>query len=91
MRGRVCHTIGKVTFADAGRFEGAERHALLQEAADWYKRSIDELASTQAYSDMAEIYGDWAEALETLGQTQEAIERWRCGYEVLSATKERQW
>jgi tetratricopeptide (TPR) repeat protein len=84
MRGKVYAVIGKVVHAEANTVEGPKRRQLLEEAVQWFERAKEQLAQTQAYADMAQVYGTWAQVLEELGRTQEAIECWRAGYEVLS-------
>jgi len=53
----------------------------------WFQKSRESLASTQAYPDIAELYGRLALALEELERVEEAIECWRSGYEMLSHKK----
>jgi len=84
MSGSVYHSIGKITHAEARHSQGAQRQKLLEEAVSWYKKASEYLDLTQAYADRAEVYGGWAQALEELGCTQEAIELWRSGYAVLT-------
>lgn len=88
MRGVAYHVVGKVTHEEARHFSGEEQHALLGETVSWLEKANAELALTQAYADMAEVYGSLAQALEDLGRFEEAIKSWRAGYEVLSHAKE---
>jgi tetratricopeptide (TPR) repeat protein len=87
MRGNTYRVVGKVTYEEARRAEGARRRELLEETVVWFQKSCEHLASTQAYPDIAEVYGQLAQALEELERVEEAIECWRSGYEVLSHTK----
>jgi tetratricopeptide (TPR) repeat protein len=77
---------GKVTQAEAQQAEGEKRQRLLGEAVTWFKRAGDQLSTTQSYTDVAELYGRWAQALEELGRYQEAIACWKSGYEALSSS-----
>ncbi|MBV9229743.1 MAG: tetratricopeptide repeat protein [Chloroflexi bacterium] len=87
MRGTTYHVIGKVTHEEARRAEGAQRRELLEKTVSWYQKSCEYLNSTQAYPDIAEVYGRLAQTLEELDRVEEAIECWRSGYEVLSHKK----
>jgi tetratricopeptide (TPR) repeat protein len=84
MRGRTYHIIGKVSHAEAREAEGELQQQLLEQAMRWYEKAKEQLAQTQAYADIAEVYGAWAQVLEDLGRAQEAIKYWRSGYKVLS-------
>ena len=83
MQGRVYHVIGKVTHREAHRASGFRRQQLLEEAASWYEKANVCLQRTQAYGDMTELCGSWAQILEELGRVSEAINCWRAGYAVL--------
>jgi hypothetical protein len=83
MQGRVYQVIGKVTYQDACGASGEHRKELLEEAASWYEKAHACLKRTQAYGDMTELYGGWAQILEELGRVSEAINCWRAGYAVL--------
>lgn len=87
MAGSAYHVVAKVTTHDAMRKEGKERTELLEEALTWYQKASEQMELTQAYSDIAVMYGDWANALEELGRSLEAIECWRLGYDALSQAK----
>lgn len=87
MVGSVYHVVAKVKVKDALAKEGVERIHSLQNAVVWFEKAIKELNVTQAYADIAEVYGDWANALEEVGRSQEAIECWRSGYNALSRAK----
>ncbi len=76
---------GKVSQAEAERTEGEQRQRLLEEAVKWFNKASDQLNATQSYTDVAELYGRWAQALEELGQYQEAIACWKNGYQALSS------
>jgi tetratricopeptide (TPR) repeat protein len=84
MRGTTLLTIGKVTYAEARQADGERRQRLLEESISWFERANAQLERTQAYPDLAELYGSWAQALEDLGRVGDAIERWRSGYTFLS-------
>jgi tetratricopeptide (TPR) repeat protein len=75
---------GKVSQAEAERAEGEQRQRLLEEAVKWFNKASDQLNATQSYTDVAELYGRWAQALEELGHFQEAIACWKNGYQALS-------
>ena len=86
MRGITYQIMGKVTSAQARQREDTERVELLEAASLSFGKALDALRTTQACSNIAEVYTDWATVLEDLGRTQEAVECWRCAYEVLSHT-----
>lgn len=77
---------GKVAQAEAQRAEGEHRQRLLEEAVTWFEKATNKLSPTQAYSEVTELYGLWAEALEDLGRYKEALSCWKSGYEALSST-----
>ncbi len=77
------HISGKVAYADAQKAEGAKREELLKEAVTWYEKAIAYIKNTQVETDRAELYGDYAYALEDLGRQKEAIAFWRSGYQSL--------
>ncbi len=76
---------GKVAQAEAQRFEGERRQHHLEEALAWFEKAQDGLSPTQAYTQVSDLYGRWAEVLEQLGRYEEAITCWKSGYEALSA------
>ncbi len=78
---------GKVAQAEAQQAEGQQKQAFLDEAALWFSRASERLRETQAYTDLAEAYGKWAEVLEEQGHAQEAFTHWRAAYEVLSSAR----
>ncbi|GCF06643.1 tetratricopeptide repeat protein [Dictyobacter arantiisoli] len=88
MQGRVYHVIAKVTYEESRRFSGSERKLLLEETISWYEKAKACLAKTQAYADVADVYGGWALTLEELGRAAEAFECWRAGYVMLHQSKE---
>jgi tetratricopeptide (TPR) repeat protein len=89
MRSRTYQVIARVSHAAARRAEDEERRRqLLEETMAWLEQAKSELAQTQAYPDIAEVYESMAVALEDLGRVEEAIACWRSGYEVLSHTVE---
>ncbi len=84
MHGLTYQIMGKVTSAQARQVEGRGRVERLEAASQFFEKALIALRSAQAHSDLAEVYTDWAAVLEALGQIHEAIECWRCAYEVLS-------
>ena len=78
-------TCGKVAQAEAQRDGGERRQSLLEEAVTWFEKATEKLSPTQAYSEVTELYGLWAQALEDLGRYEEAIACWKSGYEALSS------
>jgi tetratricopeptide (TPR) repeat protein len=88
MKGRTYYAIGKVAYADAHEAEGERRCELLEETIKWLQQAKTQLEQTQAYADIAEVCGMWAQVLEEVGRTEEAIELWRQGYEILNERKE---
>jgi len=83
MKGRVYQVVGKVSSEEARRATGTLKRSLLEKTVTWYEKADECLRATQAYGDMAELYGNWAVALEELGRVSDAIECWRAGYAVL--------
>ena len=75
---------GKVAQAEAQQVEGEQRQRLLEEAISWFQRTQAGLSPLQAYNQVTELYGRWAEVLEQLGRYEEAIACWKSGYEALS-------
>jgi tetratricopeptide (TPR) repeat protein len=88
MRSRTYLVIARVSHATARRAGGAARRQLLEETIAWLEKAKEELAQTQAYPDIAEVYESLALAWEDLGRVEEAIACWRSGYESLSRTIE---
>jgi tetratricopeptide (TPR) repeat protein len=76
---------GKVAQAEAQQAEGERRQRLLEEAIAWFERTRDGLSPLQAYAEVTDLYGRWAEVLEQLGRYEEALACWKSGYEALSA------
>jgi tetratricopeptide (TPR) repeat protein len=81
---------GKVIYAEAKQVEGEQRCQLMEQAIHWFEQASKALAEGQAY-DLAEVYGRWAEALEDIGQGQEALVRWKSAYEAMGAAKGPSW
>jgi tetratricopeptide (TPR) repeat protein len=88
MRGMTYQSIGKVAYAEARQAEGPGHTELLEKASTWFEKALAELRTTQAYPDIGEVYGNWAQVLEDLGRVQQAVECWRSAYEVLLPTTE---
>jgi tetratricopeptide (TPR) repeat protein len=88
MKGKTYYAIGKVSYAEARESGGEQRQHLLRETMDWFQRAKTQLEQTQAYADMAEMYGMWGQVLEDAGNMEEAIVLWRQGYEILSERKD---
>jgi tetratricopeptide (TPR) repeat protein len=81
---------GKVAQAEA-EHTTERKQELLEEAISWYSRAKEKLENKEAYDDIAEMYGRWAEASEELGHSEEAISCWRSAYAVLSTAKGTSW
>ncbi len=75
---------GKVAQAEAQQAEGEKRQRLLVEALSWFEKAQVGFSPTQAYYEVSELYGRWAQVLEQLGRYEEAIACWKSGYEALS-------
>ena len=83
---------GKVAQAEAQRANiDEEKREFLRDAIKWFKKAKDNLSPTQAYPDVAELYGRWAEVLEGLGLYEEAILCWKSGYAALSSASGPTW
>ncbi|BCL82950.1 tetratricopeptide repeat protein [Ktedonobacteria bacterium brp13] len=87
MSGRVYLIIGKIAHEEARHASGDERQSLLNTAVSWYTQANACLETTQAYSDMAELYDGWGQALEDLGRVAEAIQCWRAGFAMLHESR----
>lgn len=74
---------GKVAYKEAQAAEGQRRYELLRKAAEWYLQAVDKVKETQAYPEIAEIYGEYANVLEDLEQPKEALQYWRKSYQVI--------
>lgn len=92
LKGRRAHIpyqlAGKVAHKAAQAAEGQQRDKLLREAASWYQQATDKVATTQARTEIAEIYGEYALVLEDLQQPREALHYWRASYRVLERGQE---
>lgn len=84
MKGQAYHTIGKVRVIDAQHSEGQKRQKLLEDAVKLFKLAEEQLQQTQAYPDIADVYGDLAHALEELGREHDALEIWHHAYNAMS-------
>ena len=84
-------TFGQVAQKEAEGKEGAQKQHLLEEAVGWFKRSGENFALTHDDDGKAKLYRHWGNALEDLGQTEEAIRCWKRGYEALSSTPGPTW
>jgi tetratricopeptide (TPR) repeat protein len=82
---------GKVTQAEAQQVEGEQRQRLLEEAISWFQQAQGGFSPSQAYSEVTDLYGRWAEVLEQLGRYEEAISCWKTGYEAISAANGPAW
>lgn len=82
---------GKVAHAEAEHAEQEQKQELLEEAISCYRIAKVKLDNSQAYEDIAELFGRWAEASEELGRSEEAITCWRSAYDVLSSAKGTSW
>jgi len=82
---------GKVAHVEAQHAEGEQKQKLLEEAIKCFEKAKEQLSPTQAYADVAELYGRWAQVLEELGQFEEAILCWKSGYEALSSASGQEW
>jgi tetratricopeptide (TPR) repeat protein len=97
LNGRTYLTFGKVILkemeekARKGDIDHSQRRELLEEAVEWFERADKYLSSTQDYARRAELYGYWGDALEDLGQAEQAILCWKRGYEALSSASGPTW
>ncbi len=85
--GLVYMLYGKVLYAKAEHAEDGRKDLLLEDAIERFEQAEEHLTLTQAYTEMAELYGYLAQALEELGKSQEAIRYWKSGYVALEASK----
>lgn len=83
--------IGKVIYAEAKQAEGEQRCQLMEQAIHWFEQASSALAEGEAFDHVAEVHGRWAEALEDLGQGQEALSRWKSAYAAKGASKGPSW
>jgi tetratricopeptide (TPR) repeat protein len=82
---------GKIAQAEAREAHELQKPSLLVEAIAYFEKAKQRLAHTQAYPNIAEVYGCWAQALEDLGKRQEAIAYWKSAYEAESAGRGLAW
>lgn len=76
---------GKVAGALARQTTGSQQQQLFTNALRWFERAEKQFSSTQAHSDMADMYGWWAEVLEDAGQAQAALTRWKLSCTAMNA------
>lgn len=82
---------GKVAHEEAKLAQGEQRRQLLQDAIHWFEKARSELSLTQAPTNLAELYGRWAQVYEELGQHEEAVSYWKSAYGSLSNAKGPAW
>lgn len=86
--GTVYQTLGKVALAAAKRSAATEQEVLLADATNWFQQASQKFEQSQEYAVLAEVYDGWAQALEQLGRTEEAIARWRLAFAVVQKRPE---
>ncbi len=75
---------GKVAQAEARQHAGTQKERVaLEEAVRRFEQAGQNMQGLQVYSSMAELYVDWAEVLEALGRTRDALKCWQRGFESL--------
>jgi tetratricopeptide (TPR) repeat protein len=84
-------TFGQVAQKEAEGKDGTQKQQLLEEAVEWFKQSDEKFALTDDEDGKAKLYRHWGNALEDLGQAEEAIRCWRRGYEALSSATGPTW
>lgn len=87
LAGAVYHIIGKVAYKEYQQAEGPQRQKLLNDAIKAYEEAVTQLEKTQARADIAKVSGEYANILEELGRTEDAIKYWRVGYDSLKNSK----
>lgn len=75
---------GKEAQEEAQRTQGEEQRKLLEEAIRWFEKSDNYLSSIQARTTMGELHGRWAQVLEQLDRSREAIGHWKSAYQVIT-------
>ncbi len=85
--GLVYMLSGRVIYAQVEHAENGHKEQFLEDAVKQFERAEESLTQTQAYSEMAELYGYLARILEELGKNQDAIRYWKSGYEALEASR----
>ena len=78
-------TFGQVAQKEAEGKDATQKQQLLEEAVEWFNQSAEKFALTHDEDGKAKLYPHWGNALEDLGQAEEAIRCWKRGYEALSA------
>ena len=73
LRGVAYLMTGKESQAKANQAEGEQRKKLLEEAIEWFEKAQKQFSVTPKQDKLAEMYSNWAEALEMLGYLQEAL------------------
>jgi tetratricopeptide (TPR) repeat protein len=91
LSGLTCLIAGKVAQAEAEQDNGERKQELLELAITLYTSAKELLKDSEAYDDLAELFGRWAQASEDLGRSEEAITCWRSAYAVLSSAKGTSW
>jgi len=89
--GQAYLMFGKVAQAKAEDAENGRKEKFLEEAVAYFAQAQERLAVTQAYTEMAELYGLWGDTLEKLGKAEDAIRCWKSGYEALAAADGPTW
>jgi len=91
LSGMASMIIGKVVYAEAKQAEGERRCQLIEQAIHSFEQANSALEEGEAFEHVAEVHGRWAEALEDLGQGQEALSRWKSAYAAMGAAKGPSW
>lgn len=89
--GQAYFMFGKVAQAKAEEAENGCKEKFLEEAIAYFEQAQQRLIQTQAYTEMAELYGLWGDTLERLGKAEDAIHCWKSGYEALAAASGPSW
>lgn len=87
--GVVYATIGNVTLAEARQTSDTERLHLFDNAISWLQKAVTHFQSTQAYTDLAQVYLHLATVSEEMSRTKDALSYWKLAY--IEAGKEKKY
>jgi tetratricopeptide (TPR) repeat protein len=84
LRGEAYLIVGKTVQEEAQTLADAQREMLLRDAASWYEKAAQQKIESWESVRIAEVYQHWAQVLEQLGRTREALKCWHFAYGLLA-------
>ncbi len=82
LRGVAYLMTGRESQAKAKQVEDEEQRELLGEAIEWFEKAQKQFTLTPRQDKVAQMYRNWAEALEGLGHLQEALIYLKSAYDA---------